>query len=155
TSPDQQPSGRRATWLLLHVVAQHLSPGRVTQLRHRLALDLADPFPTQTERPSDLVEGARPSVVEPVPQPDYLLLAGLQRGEHVVDLVTNPPDGHRVRSDRCIGVFDEVTELALAIVADGLVDADQVAGVTGELSDPAGLHVQFLAQLLVGRVATE
>src|SRR5262245_3691357 len=43
----------------VQVVPQHLGPGRVAELRHRLGLDLPDPLPGNAVDLADLVEGLR------------------------------------------------------------------------------------------------
>src|SRR5690606_17075976 len=48
----------------VEVVAQYLRPGRVTQLAHRLGLDLADPLPGDAVDLADLVQRLGLSVGE-------------------------------------------------------------------------------------------
>src|SRR3954451_3566834 len=66
----------------VEVVAQHLGATRVTQLAHRLGLDLPDPLAGDAVDLADLVQGARLAVGEPEAQLDYAGLALGQRLQH-------------------------------------------------------------------------
>jgi len=85
----------------VQVVAQHLQPRRVAQLRHRLRLDLADPLAGDPVDLPDLVQRPRPAVREAEPQPHDTGLALAQRGEHRLQLVLQ-----RVNDTASIGRLD-------------------------------------------------
>src|SRR5207248_3197641 len=55
--------------------------GRVTQLRHRPGLDLADPLPGEVEVLADLLQGAGLTPVQPEAQRQDLALALVERGQ--------------------------------------------------------------------------
>src|SRR3954452_13658160 len=116
----------RSGWNSVQVVAQHLRAAGVAQLRHGLRLDLADPLTGDPVDLADLVEGAGLPVGQTEPQPDDAGLALRQRLQHAGQLVLHEREAHRVDRDDRLGVLDEVTELAVALVADGLVEADRL-----------------------------
>src|SRR5438067_1778520 len=103
---------------LFEVVAKLLRPRRVAELRERLRLDLPDPLAGETELLADLVERPRLTVGQPEPQRDDGGLALRQRLQHAVELALQQTERYDFRSDRCVGVLDEVAELAVALVAD-------------------------------------
>src|SRR3954453_10919915 len=118
---------------LLEVVAELLAAARVAELGQRLRLDLADPLASETELLADLVERARLAVGEAEAQGDDRRLALGQRLEHAVELALKKPERHDLGGDRRVGVLDEVTELAVALVADVLLEAHRLAGVALDL----------------------
>ena len=103
------------------------------QLAHRLRLDLADALARDAVDLADLVQRARLAVGETEAQLDHAGLALGQRLQHRLELVLQQRERHRVDGDDRLGVLDEVTELAVALVADGLVEADRLAGVLLDL----------------------
>src|SRR3954469_9377731 len=106
---------------LLEVVAELLRTRRVAELRERLRLERADPLASETELLADLVERARLAVGEPEAQGDDRCLALGQRLEHAVELTLQQAERHDLRSDRRVRVLDEVAQLAVALVADVLL----------------------------------
>src|SRR3954463_10438039 len=141
--------------LLVQVVAQDLGPAGVAQLRHRLGLDLPDPFAGDPVDLADLVEGPRLAVGEAEPQPDDTGLPLRQRLQDAGQLVLHQREAHRVDRDDRLGVLDEVTELAVALVADGLVEADRLPGVLLDLQHLVRGDVHLLGQLLRGGLAAQ
>src|SRR3954453_18015745 len=141
--------------LLVQVVAQDLGPAGVAQLRHRLGLDLPDPLAGDPVDLADLVEGPRLAVGEAEPQPDDAGLPLPQRLQDAGQLVLHPREAHRVDRDDRLGVLDEVAELAVALVADGLVEADRLPGVLLDLQHLVRGDVHLLGQLLRGGLAPE
>ena len=105
----------------------------MAQLRHRLRLDLADALPGHAVDLADLVERARLAVGEAEPEPDHAGLPLGERLQHLLELVLQQRERDRVDRDDRLGVFDEVTELAVALVADGLVERDRLPGVLLDL----------------------
>ena len=75
--------------------------------------------------------------------------------EHRVELLAHEAELHRVLRVRGVGVLDEVAELGVLVVADGLVQADQVPPVLEQLGHPLRGDVELPPQLLLGRVAAE
>src|SRR4051795_2663226 len=106
---------------LLEVVAELLAAARVPELRQRLRLDLADPLAGEAELLADLVERARLAVCEAEAQCDDRCLTLGQRLQHAVELTLQQTERHDLRSDRRVRVLDEVAQLAVALVADVLL----------------------------------
>jgi hypothetical protein len=105
---------------LLEVVAQRLRAGRVAQLGHRLRLDLADALTRDAEGVADLVEGLR----HPSPRPKRMRITPASRSDSESSRLSScfcsivKPD--RVGRDDGLGVLDEVAELAVAVLAEGV-----------------------------------
>src|SRR4029453_13247835 len=116
-----------------------LQPGRplrVTQLGHRHLLDLADPLAAETELAAHLVERALPAVVQAEPQPDHRRLPLGQRGQHDLHLAAQLTSPDTVaRPPPRIPRRDEISERALAVLADRLVQADRLPVVRDQLDD--------------------
>src|ERR1700691_3331740 len=117
---------------LVQVVAEDLGPGRVAQLRHSLRLDLPDPLAGDPVDLADLVQRLRLTVGQAEPHAHD---AGLALGERVqdrVELLLEERKAHRfTRLDR-LGVLDQVTELAVAVLAERRVQRNRLpAGVAG------------------------
>src|SRR5215207_8272484 len=96
------------------------------QLRHRLRLDLTDALAGDPERVADLVESLRLTVAEPEAHADH---AGLALGERVqerLELTLQHREADRVGRNHGLGVLDEVTELAVAVLAEGRVQRDRL-----------------------------
>src|SRR3954451_21525543 len=140
---------------LFEVVAELLRARRVAQLRQRLGLDLADPLAGETELLADLVERARLAVGETEAQSDDRGLPLRQRLEHAVELALEKSERHDLGGHRRVGALDQATELAVALVADVLLEANRLAGVALELDDLVRRHVELGGQLVGGRLAAE
>src|ERR1700744_4096986 len=106
---------------LAQVVAQHVRTAGVPQLRHRLRLDLADALTRDAVHLADLVEGAGLAVGQAEAQAYDAGFALGKRLEHRLQLVLQQREAHGINRDHGFAVLDEVTELAVALVADGLV----------------------------------
>src|SRR5690242_6369046 len=117
----------------VQVVPEDLRAARVAQLRHGLRLDLADPLTRDAVDLADLVERARLAVGQAEAQPDDAGLPLRQGLQHAGQLVLHEREADRVDRDHGLGVLDEVAELAVALVADGLVEADRLPGVLLDL----------------------
>src|SRR3954469_12693006 len=146
---------RRAGPLSVQVVPEDLGAAGVAELGHGLGLDLADPLAGDAVDLPDLVKGARLAVGEAEAQPDD---AGLPLGEglqHAGQLVLHEGEADRVDGDDRLGVLDEVAELAVALVTDGLVEADGLPGVLLDLQHLVRGDVHLLGQLLRGGLAPE
>jgi hypothetical protein len=104
-----------------------------------LAIDLADSLAGHAVDLADLVQGAGSAVGQPEPQSDHSGLPLVQGGKDRLQLDLQPTECRRVQGVHGLGVFDEVAELAVALVADGLVEADRLPRVVLDLrnqSDP-------------------
>src|SRR5882757_6678160 len=141
--------------VLVQVVAQHLRTAGVPQLRHRLRLDLADPLAGHAVDLADLVEGTGLAVGEAEPQPHHACLALGERLEHRLQLILKQRERHRVHGHHGLGVFDEVTELAVAFVADGLVQRNRLTRVLLDLQHLLRRDVHFLGELFWRGLATQ
>src|SRR3954470_8806225 len=101
---------------LVQVVAQHLGTRRVAQLRHGLGLDLTDALARHAVHLADLVEGLRLTVGETEAHGDDTGLALGKGVEYGVQLLLQEREADRVGRDDGLGVLDEVTELAVAVL---------------------------------------
>src|SRR3954470_2677408 len=101
----------------------------LAELRHDLALDLADALAGQPEVLADLVERAGLAVVQAVAQPDDLLLAVVQRREDPAQVVLQQARDHGALGVRRLGVFDEVAQWGVLLGADRHVQAYRVTRV--------------------------
>src|SRR5205814_2704749 len=117
SEPGRRPS-RDLRWSLdRQQVAGAGVGGRVTKLRHRPGLDLADALPGEVEVLADLLERARLSPIEPEAQGEDLTLALVQRRQQLLDL------GRQQRGRRDLerrlgrAVFDDVAELGVTVLA--------------------------------------
>src|SRR2546423_4504249 len=107
--------------LLVEVVAERLGAGGVAQLGHRLVLDLSDPLPGDPVDAADLVPCAWLAIGEAKTQSNNAGLALGQGGQHGLELLLQQREGERVHRVHGLGVFDEVAELGVTLIADGLV----------------------------------
>src|SRR3954447_6942245 len=148
-------SAGRPTMGLVEVVPEDLGPARVAQLGHRLRLDLPDPLTRDPVDLADLVEGARLAVGETEAQADDAGLPLRQRLQHAGQLVLHEREADRVDRHDGLGVLDEVAELAVALVADRLVEADRLPGVLLDLQHLVRGDVHLLGQLLRGGLAAQ
>src|SRR5947207_4248771 len=103
------------------------------QLLQALILDLADALTRDVERAADLVERARMLAVEPVAQLEHAPLAQAQRSEHAHQGRLAQLDLRGLLGQRLALVGEEVPELRLLLVSDGLLQGD------GRLRAPADL----------------
>src|ERR1700722_6211601 len=136
------------SWSSAGVGPQSVRPVTVAELHHNLALDLANPLAGQAEQLADLVKRAGLSIVEPEAQPDHLMLALVEGGQHRADVGVQQLGDHRVLRGHRFGVLDEVTQRRLFLGADRHVEAHRVAAVLQQVVDlldrDAGLCSEFL-----------
>src|SRR5659263_630755 len=136
-------------WLRsVEIVPEDLRPRRVAKLRHRLGLDLTDPLARDPVDLADLVERLGLTVGQTEAHRDDARLALGERVEDLVELLLQEREAHGVRRDDGLGVLDEVTELAVAVLAERGVQRDGLAAVLLDLHDLLGGHVELLGQLL-------
>src|SRR5205814_9943189 len=103
------------------------------QLLQALVLDLADALTRDVERAAHLVERARVLAVEPGTQLRHTPLAQAQRAEHAHQGRLAQLDLRGLLRQRLALVGEEVPELRLLLVSDGLLQGD------GRLRAPADL----------------
>src|SRR5689334_23335441 len=128
---------------------------RVAKLRHRTGLDLADPLTGEAEVLGHFLERALAATVETEAKRQDRALALVEHGEDLGDLVRQQARGRVLeRSDR-VAVLDEVAELGVAVVTDGLVERDGVDRVTEHLDDLLERQLGFARQLGERRRAAE
>jgi len=72
-----------------------------------------------------------------------------------VELLLQEREAHRVRRDDGLGVLDQVTELAVAVLTERRVQRDGLAAVLLDLDHLLRGHVQLLGELLRGRLTAE
>jgi hypothetical protein len=107
--------------VLVEVIAQRFRSGGVTQLGHRLGFDLADALAGNAVDLADLIKRVWLAVGESESQSDDAGFAVGQRGEHGLQLVSHQREGHRLERHHGLGVFDDVAEVRIAFLADGLI----------------------------------
>src|SRR5580693_2841277 len=158
--PDRDTDGRLTTFRRsaqrsVQVVAEDLGAGGVAELGHGLGLDLADALPGDPVDLADLVQGLGLAVGQAEPHRDHARLALGQRVEHRVQLFLQQGEADRLAGLDRLGVLDQVTELAVAVLAERSVQRDRLAAVLLHLDDLLRGHVQLDGQLLRGRLAAE
>lgn len=155
-------SPRWRLWLVLmslcrlgQVVAQGVGAGGVAQLGQGGGFDLSDAFSGDSIDPGDVIDGAGLAVGEAEPEPDNAGLAFGQGGQHRVQLVLEQGEADGVGGDHGLGVFDEVAEWVVALVAEGLVQRDRFAGMVLQLPHRCRGEVHLVGQFLRGGLAPE
>src|SRR4029079_13523963 len=147
-------------WVLRGELAQLAAAARVAELAQRLDLDLADPLAGQAELLADFLERPGMPIVEAEAEAEDPLLATVERGEHVLDLLTaHAVRDHVERRDRVL-VGDELAELRVALVADRRLERDGLSTELADLLDALRRHRRRLVRkgsgdLGVGGLATE
>src|SRR5512146_2565010 len=99
--------------------------GESAQLLQALVLDLADALTRDVERAADLVERTRVLAVEPVAELEDLSLAAREGAEDLAQRLLAHRDLRFLVWKREVLVRDEVPELGLVLVADGLLEGDR------------------------------
>src|SRR3954452_12650699 len=103
-------------------VAELLRIRERAQLLQRLVLDLPDALTRDIERAADLVERARMLAVQPIPELEHLALARGELAEDLLERLLAQRDLGSLVGQRHRLVGDEVPELGLLLVADGLLE---------------------------------
>src|SRR5690606_33145477 len=109
------------------VVPQGLRTTRMTQLRHRLGLDLADALARHPESVTDLVERLGLAVAETEAHTDDTRLPLGERIQQLLELALEHREAHGIGGHDRFGVLDQVAELAVAVLAEGCVQRDRLA----------------------------
>src|SRR5205814_5761384 len=119
-------------------------------------LDLTDPLAGEPELAAHLVERALAAVVEAEAQPDHRALALGQRREDDLHLVAEHPVGYAVgRLLPGVDARHEVTERALPVLADRLIEADRLAVVRDQLDHLELRYPQGLGDLADARLPSK
>src|SRR5450830_1235483 len=139
----------------VEVVPQRLGPRGVTELGHRLGLDLPDPLARHAVDLADLIERLGLAVGQTEPHRHDTGLALGERVEHPAQLLAQQREAHRVDRDHRLGVLDEVAELAVALLAERSLQRDGLTAVLLDLHDLLRGHVELLSQLLGEGLATQ
>src|SRR5918994_4309368 len=109
-------------------VAEALRLGQRLELLERVVLDLADALARDVERAADLLQGERARAGEAEAHLDHLALALRERVERPAHVLPAQVLRRLVEGrDRGL-VLDEVAELGLLLLADGLLEGDRLQG---------------------------
>src|SRR3954454_9042971 len=155
--PVEVPPARREVLMRrgLRHVAELLGLRERLELLQRLVLNLADALSRHGERAAHLVERAGVLAAEPVPQLEHATLAVGEVLQRLAQgLLREDLRGALVRRLGPL-VGDELAELGLLLVADGLLQRDR--GLRGALDrvDLLGIDPRDLGDLLRRRLAAE
>src|ERR1051326_2822203 len=130
---------------LAQVIAQLLGSARMPQLAKRFGFDLSDPLPRNAEFTTDFLQRTLASVVQAETQGDDAALALGQRAEHVVHRVSQQRLRCFFDGRHCLGVLDQVAQLAVLVVADRRREADGVTRRATRLHDTLGGPLELVA----------
>src|SRR5207247_2573468 len=128
--------------------AQAARAARMTELAQRLRLDLADALARDPEARPDLLERVVSALPDAKAQPQHLLLARRERGQHLPRLILEVHGHHRVGGRERGHVLDEVADDGVLLLADRRLERDRLLV---DLHDPAHLvdgDIHALADLL-------
>src|SRR5688500_10836053 len=124
---DTPPSGTRSkTDRLLEVVLELAAAARMPQLAEGLGLDLADPLARDVEVAPDLLESAGSPVLEPEAELQDASLTRRQRVQAILHLLLLELVGCLICRRHRGEVRDEVTEVAVLLLADRRLQADRL-----------------------------
>src|SRR3954467_11380242 len=129
-------------------VAQLLRLGERLKLLERLVLDLADALARDVERAADLVEGARVLAAQPVAELEHAALAVGQVLERLAQGFLGEDLGGAVVRRLGALVGDELAELGLLLVADGLLERYRSLRRALDRVDLVGLDAGHVGDLL-------
>src|SRR3954471_301854 len=149
------PSSSRSAVAPLRDVAELLSLRERLQLLQRLVLDLADALARHVERAADLVQRAGMLAAEPVAQLEHPALAVGEVLERLAQGLLR--EDLRRALGRRLGplVGDELAELGLLLVADGLLERDRRLRRALDRVDLFGIDARDLGDLLGRGLAPE
>src|SRR6266542_5337389 len=143
------------TFNLFKVVTELLAEARVAQLAKRLDLDLADTFPRDAELLADLLERAAVAVFQAEAQLEDAALALGQLVEHLLDLLAQHLVARGVRGCQHLGVLDEVTKLAVLLLAHRRLERHRLQRGLADGADLLDRDAHDLGQLLVAGLAAK
>src|SRR5581483_2028334 len=124
-----------------------LGLGQLLQLLERVVLDLPDALARDAEGATHLLERQRLVPAQSVPQLDHLALPLRQRVEGPLDVLTLEAFCRRVEGLLGAVVADEVAELRLLPVPDGLLERDRHLRNAQDVADLADRGLQLLGDL--------
>src|SRR3989337_4601139 len=101
-----------------------LGARRVAELAEGLGLDLPDPLAGHGEVLADLLERVLAAIRQPEAEPQHLLLARGQRGQHLVRLLPEREADDGLHGRDHLLVLDEVAEVAVLLLPDPRLAAD-------------------------------
>src|SRR4051812_9577433 len=139
----------------LRDVAELLGLRERLQLLERLVLDLADALARDVERPPDLVERARVLTAEAVAQLEDAALAVGEVLERLAQGLLGEDLGRALVGRFGALVGDELAELRLLLVADGLLERDRRLRRALDRVDLLGVDAGDLGDLLGRRLTAE
>src|SRR5258705_8899611 len=136
-------------------VAELLGLCQRLQLLQRLVLDLADALARDVERAPNLVEGAGVLATEPVAKLEHAAFAVGEVLERLAQrLLGEDLGGALVRRLGAL-VGDELAELRLLLVADGLLERDRSLRRALDRVDLFGLDARYFGDFFRSRLAAE
>src|SRR5438477_6959704 len=107
----------------------------MAQLAEGLRLDLANSLACHVELATDLLQRARPAVLEPEPELEHASLATRQRVQHRLDLFLEElVRGRFGRSERA-AILDEIAEVGVLLLADRRLERDRLLRHLDDLAD--------------------
>ena len=129
----------------------------VSQLRHGFGLDLADPFPREIEVLSDLFECPGRGLIEPKAEPNDRRFSLIEWSQEAGDLIGEQGVGCVVKRRDRVDIRHKVSEIAVALVTEGLRERERLRSPTQRLDEllsrQVGLVRQFV-QVSVGARAS-
>ena len=120
----------------------------MAELAQGLGLDLADTLARDVELLADLLQGPGPAVVQTEAQAQHLLLALREGPQDLVELLLEQGEGGGVRGDGHVVVLNEITEVAVLLLADGRLEGDRLLGDLDDLTHALDGDVHLVRDLL-------
>src|SRR5579871_97725 len=127
----------------------------MAQLAQGLRFDLADALARDREAGADLLERVIRALTDAEAQPEHLLLAWRERGEHLARVVVEVARDRRLVRRRRVLVLDEVPEVAVLVLADGCLERDRLACHLEDAPDLLRRELHPRRDLLRGRLAPD
>src|SRR6218665_2875426 len=132
---------------------QVFTAGRMTQLAQRLGFDLPDPLAGYIELLTDFLEGVVGVHVDAEAHAQYLGFTGSEAGQYFAGRFLEAFYRGDIDGRLHGGVFDEVTQMGVFVVADRGFHGDRLFGDLQYLADFVLRHFHALAQFFRSRLA--
>src|SRR5437870_565034 len=132
-----------------------LGPRGVPQLAQCLGLDLTDALAGDGEVLPDLLERVFAAVGPTEAEPQHLLLAGRERVEDLVRLLTQGDADDRLHGRHDLLVLDEIAEVAVFFLADRGLQGNRLLRDLQDFPHLVDWHVHLGCDLLRGRLAAQ
>ena len=100
----------------------------MAELAESLCLDLTDTFTGNIELLADLFQSSGAAVLESETQPEHFLFTFCQGSEHLIQLFLEKGEGSSLSGNRHIVILNEITEMAVLLLADGSFKGDRLLG---------------------------